>query len=519
MPKRLMASVLESGSFAVSTKSDAWPKIHRPLLLLLGVATTAAWAEPIQELQSYLATKRESRSAIAATPFYRTPLTKAQALEARDLLWKDQIDYVTRTQKAAWDAGEFSLNGFKMPFKYKVFGTQPARGRALFISMHGGGSTTPDVNDEQWSNQQLLYRPSEGVYLCPRAPTDTWNMWHQSHIDTLFERLIQAAVMFRAVDPNRVYVMGYSAGGDGAYQLAPRMADRWAAAAMMAGHPNDASPLSLRNIGMTLHVGALDAAYDRNLLVPQWGRTLDSFRRLDPGGYQNFAQVHAGKPHWMDQEDTVAVPWMMKFTRTPRPPRVVWKQDDVMHSRFYWLGAAPSQVRKGSLVVGSREGQSFRIEKSDLDTVMLFLDDSLADLDRPIEIQWASGPKIAVQPVRTIQDLWESLLSKTDKNYMFSASIKVHPGMVASNAVRSPTGFHIDFRVRRLGASGTFEYTLSAHVPFARITILDAQGSLVGSTQTNRASGTIDLAPTKSGIHFAHVQSGSTRFAVPLVIR
>ena len=58
--------------------------------------------------------------------------------------------------------------------------------------------------------------------------------------------------------------MGYSAGGDGVYQLAPRMADRLAVASMMAGHPNDASPLGLRNIGFAIHVGALDSGYNRN---------------------------------------------------------------------------------------------------------------------------------------------------------------------------------------------------------------------------------------------------------------
>ena len=52
-----------------------------------------------------------------------------------------------------------------------------------------------------------------------------------------------------------LYVLGYSAGGDGVYQLAPRLADRWAAAGMMAGNPNDASPLNLRNLGFALHVG------------------------------------------------------------------------------------------------------------------------------------------------------------------------------------------------------------------------------------------------------------------------
>ena len=42
-------------------------------------------------------------------------------------------------------------------------------------------------------------------------------------------------IAFYGVDSDRVYLMGYSAGGDGVYQVAPRMADRFAAAAMMAG--------------------------------------------------------------------------------------------------------------------------------------------------------------------------------------------------------------------------------------------------------------------------------------------
>jgi poly(3-hydroxybutyrate) depolymerase len=47
--------------------------------------------------------------------------------------------------------------------------------------------------------------------------------------------------LFRGVNPDKVYLLGYPAGGDGVWQLAPRMADRFAAAAMMAGHPNGAS--------------------------------------------------------------------------------------------------------------------------------------------------------------------------------------------------------------------------------------------------------------------------------------
>ena len=76
--------------------------------------------------------------------------------------------------------------------------------------------------------------------------------------------MIENYVVTRGVNPNRIYLMGYSAGGDGVYQLAPRMADRWAAASMMAGHPNDAKPDNLRNLPFGLFMGGKDGAYNRN---------------------------------------------------------------------------------------------------------------------------------------------------------------------------------------------------------------------------------------------------------------
>jgi len=89
-------------------------------------------------------------------------------------------------------------------------------------------------------------------------------------------------IVFNEVDPNKVYLMGYSAGGDGVYQLAPRMADRFAAASMMAGHPNDASPLGLRNIGFTIHMGANDSSYNRNKVALEWEKILRKLEVLVP---------------------------------------------------------------------------------------------------------------------------------------------------------------------------------------------------------------------------------------------
>ena len=91
-----------------------------------------------------------------------------------------------------------------MKFEMLSFTNGPAtNGRSLFISMHGGGGAPPAVHESQWQ---------EGIYLAPRAPTDTWSLWHQRHINNFFDRLIEDLIVFSNVNPNRVYLMGYSAG-------------------------------------------------------------------------------------------------------------------------------------------------------------------------------------------------------------------------------------------------------------------------------------------------------------------
>ena len=76
---------------------------------------------------------------------------------------------------------------------------------------------------------------------------------------------------------------------------APRMADSWAAAAMMAGHPNGVSMLSLRNVPFALQVGGNDAAYNRNKVGKEYGEQLDKLQKDDPKGYEHFVKIHEGK--------------------------------------------------------------------------------------------------------------------------------------------------------------------------------------------------------------------------------
>lgn len=377
----------------------------------------------LSALEQHLALPRANRPVLVEQEFADVPLSAEQADVARDLLWQDHVAYIGESRADEHARKAVAVGDITLRYDFTTFGDAPSDGRSLFISLHGGGEAEASVNDEQWENQKLLYQPEEGIYLSPRAPTNTWNMWHQDHIDPLFERLIENFVVLEGVNPNRVYVMGYSAGGDGVYQLGPRMADHWAAASAMAGHPNEAKPFSLRNIGFTIHVGGDDTAFDRNLVAVEWRDQLDQLRAEDPMGYEHVVEVHAGKGHWMDLEDAVAVPWMAGFTRNPTPSRVVWYQDDILHDRFYWLQS--TSPIKETTVRAEIDGQKVDVETTDVDTLAVLLSDVLLDLDQPVTIS-VNGQVVheAIVP-RTIGNTFATLVDRGDPELMFPARVVV----------------------------------------------------------------------------------------------
>jgi hypothetical protein len=233
-------------------------------------------------------------------------------------------------------------------------------------------------------------------------------------------------IVLEGVDPNRVYLLGYSAGGDGVYQMAPRMADRWAAAAMMAGHPNGVSLLSLRNVPFALQVGANDSAYNRNSVAAKYGDELARLHKDDPGGYENMVRIHEGLGHWMNRQDAAALPWMAKFSRDPIPERVVWKQSGVPHERSYWLAVPRDEARVDSFVLARRAGQTIEIIANEkVDRLLVRLDDRMVDLDKPVTVVRDGKELYRGTPSRTIGTMHRTLAGRGDPALTFDAEIAV----------------------------------------------------------------------------------------------
>ena len=313
---------------------------------------------------------------------------------------------------------------FKMPYDYITYGEKPTDGHSLYISMHGGGNTSAKSNDRQWKNQLKLYRPKEGIYLAPRAPTNSWDLWHKPHISEMFSRLIDRFVAHHDININKVYILGYSAGGDGVYRLAPRMADRWAGAAMMAGHPGEAQDYNLMNLPYILQVGGKDTAYNRHKKCANWKVRLEQKAKEHPGHYPHKVIIYPEYGHGMRNDCKVALPWMAKNSRKPWPKKIIWHQDNVPQTRFAWLtNDAPT---KNDLIKAEVDGQTITLETQNVQHITLRLHEALIDLDKEILVEDHNGKQLFKGKVkRSRETIEKSLRDRLDLTSVAKAELKI----------------------------------------------------------------------------------------------
>lgn len=196
-----------------------------------------------------------------------------------------------------------------LKYTVQVIGAPPKGGYALYIGMHGGGgpgqpnrkspkaSTYQQTydssrvsNDGEWSRMTAGYNKilHSGVWVSLRGIGDSWDMHFTRAGYVLVERLITNMTLFGAknssgeyspVNPDRIYLLGFSAGGDGVYRLGMHLPQRFAAVNMGGGHAGDIQFTNAMNMPICLQVGEQDVAYgNRSKTAAEAARALDSLR-------------------------------------------------------------------------------------------------------------------------------------------------------------------------------------------------------------------------------------------------
>ena len=229
----------------------------------------------------------------------------------------DEVTVVTETVPSDWYADEpqtvYTLRhgGEKLRFMKETVGEADESGRyPLYITLHGGGGGPEEMNNDQWIDMFHYYRNSveNGIYVAVRGVSDTWDLHFREETYPLLDELITYMSVMEHADQNRVYLLGFSAGGDGVYQLAPRLADRFAAVNMSSGHPNGVSLLNTANCPICLQAGIRDYYTEdakRSVRCAEFEKTLEDYRDKYGFGYEHQVWIHVPEGHnYIDYADS-----------------------------------------------------------------------------------------------------------------------------------------------------------------------------------------------------------------------
>lgn len=382
--------------------------------------------------------------------------------------WRESLS----GRKYELTSGKISMDGYDMDIWFEKIGLPGENGLyPLYINLHGGGGSL-EVQLEQFEYMKNPNWISSGIYIAPRAIVTGGEEHYWPEAFRFYDRIIEDAVLFHNADPDRIYLMGFSSGGDGVYVIAPMIPDRLAAAEMSAGCPSHYMFENLYNLPFRIRMGENDSAYDRNTAAARADGILNGLHARY-GGYPHQTLLYAGNSHgdWNETPDgrsrvytgenvqkwlkgknpkvsTVnsrSVPWLSGFTRDPLPERVVWNTDAYAPKRktrgIYWLDR--DGLLEGATVVASydRKSNSVTVEECDAErgTLKILLNPDMLDVFRPVRVNVA-GRQVTVRPVVSSRIMKSSLTLRSDKRMIFTSEIDIRFDGAAKRITVQPVG-------------------------------------------------------------------------------
>lgn len=379
--------------------------------------------------------------------------------EARFQAWTAYMEAELSDDQLLEETEEWAMNFGEATMRYtvQVIGEMPEDGYPLYIAMHGGGAGDPEDNDEQWEQMQEYYIDELecGVYVAVRGVRDTWDTHFNPESYPLYDRLIRYMILTQEVDPNRVYLEGFSAGGDGVYAIANRMADRFAAANMSSGHPNGISMLNLYNLPIQLQAGEFDDAYDRHQVTAEYGLLLDSLEE-EYGGFIHRTLIHYDAGHnyndwssdpipvmtdiraWLENGDrshtdvdSYPPHFMDPFTRDPLPQTVIWDLSTRASARetqaFYYL-TAPYTTDSGVIFAAyDPETNEINVKTEGVSGEFgILLNEEMIDFTEPVSVT-VNEAAYVFDPIPDRTVLAASTEDRGDLSYQFETYITFTP--------------------------------------------------------------------------------------------
>jgi predicted peptidase len=343
----------------------------------------------------------------------------------RKTVWKAYQAALAEQMKKDFDDKQVRFKDHVSPYTVREVGKKPEKGWPLVIAMHGGGGVPKNVNDDQWKIMQKYYKDQDSVtgykYLALRAPNDTWNGFYDDYVPPLIVNLIRQFVVLGEVDPDKVYLIGYSHGGYGAFFIGPKIPDRFAAVHCSASAPTDGtiSPLNLRNTRFTFMVGEDDTAYGRRERCEKFDKEIQKLREDNKGEFPVEMELKKGFGH-TGLPDRDKIKELYATTRNAVPRHLSWEPMDAVVTDFFWLSIAkPEKGQQVDAVIRDNEAKITTKKVKQLD---LGVDSRLVAFDKPLRVTLDGETKtLTVKP--SFATLCRSMLKRGDPELAFTCQV------------------------------------------------------------------------------------------------
>lgn len=336
--------------------------------------------------------------------------------------------------KEDFDSRQARFGQYVSPYTVREVGARPANGWPLFIAMHGGGNAPKEVNDSQWRVMQHYYRdhPEVGgyLYLALRAPNDTWNGFYDDYVYPLVDNLRRQFLLFGGVDPDKVFLMGYSHGGYGAFAIGPKEPDLFAAIHASAAAPTDGETTgkTLRNTVFTCMVGENDTAYGRIERDQKFRQSIRQLRGERKDIYPVNVQIipdhgHTGLP---DRDEILE---LCPAERNPVPRELTWLMTDKVIGDFFWLHSdAPGKEEE--IDAACHDNRVVVTTTGHVTQATALLDSRLIDFAKPVVVE-LNGRSFSRKLRPSLRTLCQTLQSRGDAGRAFTAEIALPLGVPA----------------------------------------------------------------------------------------
>jgi hypothetical protein len=338
---------------------------------------------------------------------------------------------IHEAMKRDFDAKEVRFKEYTSPYVVRAVGTRPAQGWPLFIAMHGGGNTPKEVNDSQWKIMQHYYKdhPELGgyLYLALRAPNDTWNGFYDDYVYPLVDNLVREFFLFGDVNPNKVFIMGYSHGGYGAFAIGPKEPDLFAAIHASAGAPTDGETTgkTLRNTIFTCMVGENDTMYGRFERDQKFRDTIRQFKGGRNDIYPVNVQFIPGNGH-TGLPDRDEIMEMYPAVRNAVPRELTWLMTDGVIEDFFWLRTS-SPGKEEEIDATCHDNHIVVTTSGRVTNATVLLDSRLIDFQKPVTVE-VNGHGSTQKLHPDLRILCQTMQRRGDPELSFTAELPLSLG-------------------------------------------------------------------------------------------